>query len=475
VSELLRPAEAVLRWVRTARVRSLLIRVGVLLGLPLALMLLGLIAARQSLGLVAAIGLAPLGVVVFLQMAQQLEWGVIAILATAGFVRFTLPTGTESRIVASMAIAGVVVVLWVVRMLVVERQLRLIPSQFNVPILGFMGSAVVSLVWGIAFRDLLVVVWSSFPFVQLASLAVMLLLPAVFLLVANTIRDMKWLKGMVGLMLLVGVLGLAKDFGGLPVPVNFLGLFPMWIVAISSALAAFDRRLPWWQRILLSILTLGWLWYGYGRRVAWLISWAPSFVVLSVLGVMRSRWLVILVVVALVLVGVRYAQTRAQGEFAESGQTRLIAWAQNWRVTAHHWLFGTGPAGYAAYYMSYFPTTAMATHSNYIDLFAQTGIVGLAFYVWFFGVLVWSGYRLCRRLRGQGGFEEALANAAFAGAVGCVAAMALGDWLIPFAYTNTIAGFDYIVYSWLLLGAIPVLNVMTRQGSEEAATTEEDR
>ncbi|MGD1992881.1 MAG: hypothetical protein PVI59_06780, partial [Anaerolineae bacterium] len=124
---------------------------------------------------------------------------------------------------------------------------------------------------------------------------------------------------------------------------------------------------------------------------------------------------------------------------------------------------------------SYFPTTAMATHSNYIDLFAQTGIVGLAFYVWFFGVLVWSGYRPCRRLRGQGGFEEALANAAFAGAVGCVAAMALGDWLIPFAYTNTIAGFDYIVYSWLLLGAIPVLNVMTRQGSEEAATTEEDR
>ena len=125
--------------------------------------------------------------------------------------------------------------------------------------------------------------------------------------------------------------------------------------------------------------------------------------------------------------------------------------------------------------MSYFPTTAMASHSNYIDLFAQTGIVGLGFILWFFGALVWRGYRLCLRLRGQGGFEEALANAAFAGALGCVAAMALGDWLIPFAYTNTIAGFDYIVYSWLFLGAIPVLDLMTRREGDVTTLPEEDR
>lgn len=466
MSEMLRPAKIVHRLVRAVQSRSLLIRWGILLGFSGALGLIGFIAANKSLALAVAIGLAPLAVVLFLQMVQRLEWGVIAILATAGFVRFTLPTGTESRIVASMAIAGVAVVLWLGRMLVVERRLELASSPLNAPLLGFMGAAVVSLIWSMVFRDLLVVVWSSFPFVQLASLAVMVLLPAVFLLVANTIRDVRWLKGMVGLMLLIGVLGLARDFGRLPLPVNFLGLFPMWIVGISAAFAVFDRRLSWWQRACLSILTLGWIWYGYGRRVSWVVSWAPSFGVLSVIGVMRSRWLIILVVVAIVLVGVRYARTRAQGEFAESGQTRLVAWVQNWKVTSRHWLFGTGPAGYAAYYMSYFPTTAMATHSNYIDLFAQIGVVGLSFYLWFFGALVWKGYRLCLRLRGQGGFEEALANAAFAGALGCVAAMALGDWLIPFAYTNTIAGFDYIVYSWLFLGAIPVLDRMTQQAAQ---------
>ena len=44
------------------------------------------------------------------------------------------------------------------------------------------------------------------------------------------------------------------------------------------------------------------------------------------------------------------------------------------------------------------------------------------------------------------------------GWVGCTLAMGLGDWLFPFVYTQTIAGFDYAVYSWVLLSGIVVLN-----------------
>jgi hypothetical protein len=36
--------------------------------------------------------------------------------------------------------------------------------------------------------------------------------------------------------------------------------------------------------------------------------------------------------------------------------------------------------------------------------------------------------------------------------------MALGDWLFPFVYTQTIAGFDYAVYSWVFLGATVALS-----------------
>ncbi len=99
----------------------------------------------------------------------------------------------------------------------------------------------------------------------------------------------------------------------------------------------------------------------------------------------------------------------------------------------------------------------MATHNNYIDILSQTGIVGLFFCLWFFGALGWTGYKLSLRLKGTAEFSEGLANATLAGWVGCIVAMGLGDWLFPFVYTQTIAGFDYAVYSWILLGGMAAL------------------
>ena len=65
-----------------------------------------------------------------------------------------------------------------------------------------------------------------------------------------------------------------------------------------------------------------------------------------------------------------------EAEYFESGATRLNAWSTSLELTREHFLFGTGPAGYAAYYMTYIPYSAMATHNNYIDILAQTGVIG---------------------------------------------------------------------------------------------------
>jgi hypothetical protein len=32
--------------------------------------------------------------------------------------------------------------------------------------------------------------------------------------------------------------------------------------------------------------------------------------------------------------------------------------------------------------------------------------------------------------------------------------MFLGDWILPFAYTQTIGGYKYTVYSWIFLGTL---------------------
>ena len=452
-----------------------LIRLAVLGGLAGMLALVGLLSTQQSWDVVLVVAALPLLFVLAARNIHRIDWGVIAIAATAAFVRFTIPTGTESVIVASLALTVVVVAAWVVHMVVIEGRISLEPAPTNLPALGFMCAAVISLFWGIAFRDPLVSIWSSFPFVQLASLAVLILLPSTFLLVGNCIRSSTHLRALVGLLIVIGVLGLVEEVLRVSMPVNVLGLFPTWAVAVSAALALFYKKLPRWQRVLLLVFTAGWVWYGYFRRLSWLAAWLPALVALAVVLFMRSRWFVILIVIALILAGVYYVRQRYTTEISESGSTRLAAWRQNLKIVGKHSLFGTGPAGYAVYYMTYFPTWAMATHSNYLDILSQTGMVGLTFCLWFFSALLLQGYRLCQRLRGRGDLLEGLANAAFAGTVACVVAMAIGDWLFPFAYTQTIAGFDYVVYSWLFMGMIPVVERMTRQEDRVAGSLEGDQ
>jgi hypothetical protein len=37
----------------------------------------------------------------------------------------------------------------------------------------------------------------------------------------------------------------------------------------------------------------------------------------------------------------------------------------------------------------------------------------------------------------------------------------LGDWVLPFAYNQTIVGFDHSVYTWLFLGGMVSLYRIT--------------
>jgi hypothetical protein len=441
---------------------SVLLRLAILTGLVVTLLAVGFVTSRVSPELVLiAVAVPP----VVLLATSRLEYGVLAIIFTAAFVRFSLPTGTQSRIVASLLITAVFIVLWLARMLIVKKRLYLKPSSTNGPLLAFMLTTVVSYIWSNAFRDPLVVVGSTWPMVQLGGMAVMILLPGAFLLTSNTISEIRWLKFLCGLMILIGVLALVGHFLNLGLSfLNTGGLFSLWFVSLTYTQALFNQRLPSWLRLVLLALAGVWVYIYFVTRVTWLSGWLPPLVSMAIISFLKSKriFLVFLLLVA-VYVGMHwsyYTGVVLASESEESGQTRLAAWEHNWRVTGQHLLFGTGPAGYAAYYMSYFPSEAMATHSNYIDILSQTGIVGLFFCLWFFAVLGWTGYKLCMRVRGTGDFSEGLANATLAGWAGCMIAMGLGDWLFPFVYTQTIAGFDYAVYSWVLLGGIGVLNNM---------------
>jgi hypothetical protein len=443
-------------------------RVAVLFGVTVGLVGIGWVAVRVRPELILIAVLVPL---LGLLALSRLEYGVVGILITAAFVRFTLPTGTQSRIVASLLVTVLFVGVWVASMLVAGKRQYLRRSTVNVPLLGFVLATIVSYGWSNAFRDLLVAVWKTWPFVQLGGLAMMILLPGAFLFTANVLTKERWLKILCGLMISVAGIALGGDLLGIDLSfINVGGLFSLCFVSLAYAQALFNRKLPLWLRLALLGLTGGWLYIYFVRRITWLSGWLPALFAVAVITLLRSKRLfLILVLLGVLYVGLNwnyYWGTVVAAEKVESGSSRLEAWAQNWRVTGKHLLFGTGPAGYAVYYMSYYPGEAMATHSNYVDLLSQTGIVGLFFCLWFFAALGWTGLKLCRRLRGAGDFAHGFAVASLGLCIGCVVAMGLGDWMFPFVYTQTIEGFDYAVYSWVLLGGMVALESIRQQRDE---------
>lgn len=458
-----------------------LLRATIVLGVLGASVVLGAVAGPVAdeidpLVLVVA-GAAPVGLLALNWLVRNWPWMPVLILVTAAFTPIALPTGRGSRMVDSLLVTGVCAGLWVLRMITVEKRLSLRPTPLNPPLLLFMAMTLWSIVWSNLYRDPAVWIWGSFTFVQILSGLTNILLCAALLMVYNFVEDLRMLKVLTGVMLAAAAVGLVVRYDLLPAAIGSLiinvgGLFTMWCIALGAALALYCSRWHWGWRVLAGAMAVLYVIWGLILHISWLAGWLPGLVVLAVLIWQHSRKAVALMLVGvLIFAAFNYAEFEQAfaAENEESGQTRLAAWAQNWQITKDHLLFGTGPAGYAVYYMSYFPTDAMATHSNYIDMLSQNGLAGFLPMLAFFAGMAWIGYRLTRRLRGRGDFVEGLANAGFAGTLGCIVAMAFGDWLFPFAYTQTIEGFDYAVYSFLFMGATLVLDRLTQPGMPLAA------
>jgi O-antigen ligase len=146
----------------------------------------------------------------------------------------------------------------------------------------------------------------------------------------------------------------------------------------------------------------------------------------------------------------------------DSTTSRDKLWSQAFKVAAINPILGTGPAGYANYYMTYYRDLALSTHNNYLDMLLQYGLLGLGAFIWL-GLSIIKELKNFIKLHPAGSFEKAFTIGAFAGAIGLFPAMWLGDWLIPFAYNQTISGFNYTSYSWLFIGLALALGYKARE------------
>jgi len=436
--------------------------------------LLVLLAASVGIGLAAVRGnhvTIPLLILVaataalgclLLYRVGRFENGILFIPLAAGLLNFaTLPTGTQSRIVASLIVAFALSGVWILQWVVGGQQQRLKPSRINAPVLAFIGLSLVSFVWSTLVRDPVLIVPASFTIVQLAALAVNISLPFLALMVSNKVLELDWLKRLNWIVIGLGVLAVTSVLLQLPTQVMMAngtrGVFPAWIGALVCAQALFNEKLAKWQRALLLALLAAILYYYFIKIPDWFSGWLPLGVALAVVVFRRSKklFLAVLLVEAVFLVTHPavisqnvIGQAQNKGDFE-----RLDLWRNNLQLIEQHPLLGVGPAGYTPYYMTYHPQDARSTHNNYFDVLAQTGILGFAAFVWLLGSLLTLGRDNCRQLAHWRDFAEAFATATLAGGVAASVAMMLGDWVLPFAYNQTIAGFDNACLTWLLLGA----------------------
>ncbi|NMC11956.1 MAG: O-antigen ligase family protein [Chloroflexi bacterium] len=452
--------------------RIYLLKILVTAGAILAAIAAGWLANRsETITSYALAGCCILLAGLFFYRSSRYETGIVMVMLAAGLVNFfTLPTGTQSRIVISLLLSLVLVGLWILQLLS-DKQTKLISTPIQKPILAFIGVALLAYFWSIAARDPLLVIWKSFPIVQLAALAIIILLPLVALFTANQIKDVAWLERIAWTIIFLGTVVSLGNVLNLPIYRFYFngsrGLFAAWSGGMAYAMALFDERLSKLTRAALLGLLALMVYWTLVMETIWLSGWLPLGVTCVVITFFRSRKLfAAFSVIGLIVVAFHFNalfQRIIVANINEGSDERLLLWQQNFDLALKHPLLGVGPAGYAIYYMTYHPQEARSTHNNYFDVLSQTGFIGLGLFLWIFAVFITIAFWLRRQLNGQRNFEEAYANAALGGAIGALAAMMLGDWVLPFAYNQTITGFDNAVFTWIFLGGAAGLYYLVKK------------
>jgi hypothetical protein len=348
--------------------------------------------------------------------------------------------------------------------MLVRQDLTFRRSPVNGPLAGFVGVVLLGMLSGNVLRDPLVWFPATWPQIQLGGLSLFVISAGLFWMAMNLLTSPRLLSHLTWVMIGLGAAAIVIFFlVGRDLQFTAVGgLFSLWAVSLTAGQALFNQRLSPKLRALLIVLVAAWLYRRLFLEFDWLSGWLPIVLSLGVLCALRSWRLVVVGLIGLALVlslnyeffAVHY-DAQISGDDSQGNYERFEVWTRALTVTRDQFLLGLGPVGNAPYYGTYYRDDARSSHSNYLDILAQTGLLGSICFIWFLGALYVVARRARRRWRD--GFEAGYANGALGGLVGMTVAMALGDWVIPFVYNLTMTGFRVSLHSWLILGGLAAL------------------
>lgn len=406
-------------------------------------------------GLIPILAMAGLAAVVILYVHFTAAIPLIVVIST--IMAEGIGTGTGTKITFTFITAWALVGIWVFKMLVVEKNVRLRASPANLPALIFVIVVVISLVWSSGFADPDTKhILDSKMMPRLMTAAVLIISPLTYMLFANNIKSTSTIRFIVWWFIVVGAAFMALRLvtGSVPNPFNDEGQFPTWVGAFAVGQMLLNKKLRPIVRLGLGGVAAGWFYITLGLGISWLSGWLPLAVAAAIILLFYSRPLFIIAL----LIGAVFIVSQwdaVEGIFSaeseESGESRVGAWQQALTVANDHLMFGTGPAGYAFYFQARLRGFYQLSHNNYVDIISQTGLVGFFFFVWFWLGVNWVSLRTYR-LVPKGGFEHGLATTLLAANLSTLGVMMLGDWVTPFTYTQGLGGIDYTIWAWIWAG-----------------------
>ncbi len=446
-------------WLFWEKNQQLLLRVGIIVCVLLGSALLGRKASLLYL-------LLPVGVGAVLIFMQQPALGLLLTLLAGIITPYHGPSGLN----VTMLGVALLLVLWLADHIVHGRPIQLASPQTTRPALLLL--VITVLAFGVGQLP-----WYRTDHApmgaQLGGLFIFILSVGTFLLVGNQVKDLRWLKLFIGCFLALATLHVI----GWPLPAiggftqrlfqeGSLGsLFWLWVVSLAFSQAVFNRHLHPVGRLALGILAIVTLVVAYVYLNDWKSGWVPPLVSIGAMFGLFSPTLGILLAMGGVVPAPRLLSDVIDTDQYSYG-TRLDAWSIVLKIAKVDPILGLGPANYH-WYTPLFPIRGYAvqfnSHSQYIDLIAQTGVLGLGCFLWF----AWAVGRLCWRLRTTApeGFARAYVYGAFGGLIGSLVAGALGDWVLPFFYNVGLYGFRSSILTWLFLGGLVVIDQLSEAQS----------
>jgi O-antigen ligase len=235
----------------------------------------------------------------------------------------------------------------------------------------------------------------------------------------------------------------------------------IWLAALPLSQVLFNHELRKISKVLLGAFVLLTIYVAIGPGLTWASGWVPLVAVFAVLLGLKSPRLLIPVALIVALIVVMNSDTLLN-EFwlglsheHYSANTRVAAWEVVLQIAGKNPVWGLGPSNYYYYtplYTLLGYRVQFNSHSQYVDLIAQVGVLGLFFFLWFMVAIGRLALQLNRRV--HSGFAKAYTYGAFAAVIAMLVTGILGDWLIPFLYNITLGGFRSSVIGWTLLGAL---------------------